>query len=76
MIDRIKRLETLFLEEINTLITKMAAQGSFGGIVTIDIAPFIDGSLDPEQEAALRFVGEHITLGRSSENESIQDRCL
>ncbi|MBR2082954.1 MAG: 30S ribosome-binding factor RbfA [Elusimicrobiaceae bacterium] len=35
MIDRIKRLEALFLEEINTLITKMAAQGNFGGIVTI-----------------------------------------
>ena len=35
MIDRIKRLEALFLEEINTLITKMSAQGSFGGIVTI-----------------------------------------
>lgn len=35
MIDRIKRLETLFLEEINTLITKMAANGDFGGIVTI-----------------------------------------
>ena len=35
MIDRIKRLETLFLEEINTLITKMSAQGNFGGMVTI-----------------------------------------
>ena len=35
MIDRIKRLETLFLEEINTLITKMSANGDFGGIVTI-----------------------------------------
>lgn len=35
MIDRIKRLETLFLEEINTLITKMAANAEFGGIVTI-----------------------------------------
>lgn len=35
MIDRVKRLEALFLEEINTLITKMAAQGNFGGIVTI-----------------------------------------
>ena len=52
------------------------AMNAFGGIVTVDIAHFIDGSLDPEQEAALRFVGEHITLGRSSENESIQDRCL
>lgn len=35
MIDRIKRLETLFLQEINTLITKMAAAGDFGGFVTI-----------------------------------------
>ena len=35
MIDRIKRLETLFLEEINTFITKMAANGDFGGFVTI-----------------------------------------
>ena len=35
MIDRIKRLETLFLEEINTLITKMAANDDFGGFVTI-----------------------------------------
>lgn len=35
MIDRIKRLETLFLEEINTLITKRAANGDFGGFVTI-----------------------------------------
>ena len=35
MIDRIKRLETLFLEEINTLVTKMAANGEFGGFVTI-----------------------------------------
>ena len=35
MIDRIKRLETLFLEEINTLIPKMAANGDFGGFVTI-----------------------------------------
>jgi len=35
MIDRIKRLETLLLEEINTLVTKMAANGDFGGFVTI-----------------------------------------
>ncbi len=35
MIDRIKRLETLFLEEINTLITKMAANGDLGAFVTI-----------------------------------------
>lgn len=35
MIDRIKRLETLFLEEINSIITKMAAEGDLGGFVTI-----------------------------------------
>lgn len=35
MIDRIKRLETLLLEEINTLITKKAANGELGGFVTI-----------------------------------------
>lgn len=35
MIDRIKRLETLFLEEINTLITKMSANGQIGGFLTI-----------------------------------------
>jgi len=35
MIDRIKRLEALFLEEINTLLTKMSANGNLGGIVTI-----------------------------------------
>ena len=35
MIDRVKRLETLFLEEINTLITKLTANGNLGGIVTI-----------------------------------------
>ena len=35
MIDRIKRLETLFLQEINTIITKMTAAGNFGGFVTI-----------------------------------------
>ena len=35
MIDRIKRLETLLLEEINTLVTKAAATGNFGGFVTI-----------------------------------------
>lgn len=35
MIDRIKRLETLFLEEINTIITKMNAAGDFGGFVTL-----------------------------------------
>lgn len=35
MIDRIKRLETLLLEEINTLVTKAAANGNFGGFVTI-----------------------------------------
>ena len=35
MIDRIKRLETLFLEEINTHVTKMSADGELGGFVTI-----------------------------------------
>lgn len=35
MIDRTKRLEALFLAEINTLITKMTANGNLGGIVTI-----------------------------------------
>ena len=35
MIDRIKRLETLLLQEINTLVTKQAAMGNFGGFVTI-----------------------------------------
>lgn len=35
MIDRIKRLETLFLEEINTHVTKMSANGELGGFVTI-----------------------------------------
>ena len=35
MIDRIKRLETLFLQEINTIITRMTAAGQFGGFVTI-----------------------------------------
>ena len=35
MIDRTKRLEALFLEEINTLITKKTANGNLGGIVTI-----------------------------------------
>jgi len=35
MIDRIKRLEALFLQEINTIITKMTAAGNFGGFVTI-----------------------------------------
>jgi len=35
MIDRIKRLETLFLQEINTLITKLSANGNLGGFVTI-----------------------------------------
>ena len=35
MIDRIKRLEALLLEEINTLVSKKAANGDFGGFVTI-----------------------------------------
>jgi len=35
MIDRIKRLEALFLEEINTIVSRMIASGNFGGFVTI-----------------------------------------
>ena len=35
MIDRIKRLETLFLEEINTPVTRLSAAGELGGFVTI-----------------------------------------
>ncbi|ACC98229.1 Ribosome-binding factor [Elusimicrobium minutum Pei191] len=35
MIDRIKRLEALFLEEISTIISKMISTGSFKGFVTI-----------------------------------------
>ena len=35
MIERTKRLETLFLEEINTLIARMTASGSFSGFITI-----------------------------------------
>lgn len=35
MIDRIKRLETLFLEEINTIISRMIASGSFSGFITL-----------------------------------------
>lgn len=35
MIDRIKRLETLLLQEINTIISKQAANGNLGGFVTI-----------------------------------------
>lgn len=31
-----------------------------GGIVTIDTMVHIDGSFDPEQEAALRFIGQNI----------------
>ena len=36
------------------------ATNEVGGIVTLDIATHIDGSLDPEQEAALRWVGENL----------------
>ena len=35
MIERTKRLETLFLEEINTIISRMIASGSFSGFITI-----------------------------------------
>lgn len=35
MIDRIKRLETLFLQEITTIISKMVSTGSIKGFVTV-----------------------------------------
>lgn len=35
MIERTKRLETLFLEEINTIVTRMIASGNFSGFITI-----------------------------------------
>jgi ribosome-binding factor A len=35
MIERTKRLETLFLEEINTIVSRMIASGSFSGFITI-----------------------------------------
>ncbi len=35
MIERIKRLEPLFLEELNTLITRKTASGAFSGFITI-----------------------------------------
>jgi ribosome-binding factor A len=35
MIERIKRLETLFLEEINTVVSRMTANGNFSGFITI-----------------------------------------
>jgi ribosome-binding factor A len=35
MIDRIKRLEHLFLEEINTIVARLIASGSFSGFITI-----------------------------------------
>ena len=35
MIDRTRRLETLFLEEINTIISRMIASGSFSGFITV-----------------------------------------
>ena len=43
-----------------TLLAYIKRVGEIGGVVTVDIAPFIDGSFDPEQEAILRFVGENI----------------
>lgn len=36
------------------------AMNKFGGIVTIDILTYIDGSFDPEQEAVLRWVGNNL----------------
>ncbi|MDR0646585.1 MAG: 30S ribosome-binding factor RbfA [Elusimicrobiota bacterium] len=35
MIERVKRLETLFLEEINTIISRMTANKNFSGFITI-----------------------------------------
>ena len=35
MIDRIKRLEALFLEELSAIISKMINTGSFKGFITI-----------------------------------------
>lgn len=35
MTDRIKRLEILFLEEINTIVSRMIAGGSFSGFITV-----------------------------------------
>lgn len=35
MVERIKRLEPLFLEEINTLIARKTASGVFSGFITV-----------------------------------------
>ena len=35
MIERIKRLETLFLSELSAIISRMIASGSFSGFITI-----------------------------------------
>jgi len=35
MIDRIKRLENLFLEEINSLVSRLIASGHFSGFITL-----------------------------------------
>jgi len=35
MIDRIKRLETLFLQEITTVISKMSSNGAIKGFITV-----------------------------------------
>ncbi len=35
MSERIKRLETLLMQEINTIITRMTASGSFSGFITL-----------------------------------------
>jgi ribosome-binding factor A len=35
MIERTKRLETLFLEEINTIVSRLIASGNFSGFITI-----------------------------------------
>lgn len=35
MVDRIKRLENLFLEEINSLVSRLIASGHFSGFITL-----------------------------------------
>ncbi|MDR0953341.1 MAG: 30S ribosome-binding factor RbfA [Elusimicrobiota bacterium] len=35
MIDRIKRLEALFLEEIGAIVSRLIASGNFSGFITI-----------------------------------------
>ena len=42
------------------ILQYIQAMNRFGGVVTVDIESFIDGSFDPEQEAALRWVGQQL----------------